>query len=400
MDQPRAILTPKGERWFRSGHPWIFRDDVSAVDKAENGDIAALYNRQKTFLGWAFYSRYSRIIFRIITSEPQILDQAYWRFTLQKSIDSRKDFLDRNQACRLVFSEADGIPGLIADWYAGHLVIQTLIPGIDSILMQLNDLFHELLHPISVLIRNDLEARKLEHLTQEVRLLSGQIPGNIRIQEGPVQYWVNPMEGQKTGAYLDQRENRLHLGSYAQSQGRVLDCFCYTGGFALHLAQKTKEVIAVDDSAWALNWGRKNAELNGCSKILFQKKNIFDYLKEADEKGERFDLIILDPPPFAKKKSDVSAALRGYQELNRRALRCLNPGGILSTYSCSYNITEHLFLDLLSHSAQKAGVKAHLLEKRMQAGDHPVLLNFPESHYLKGLIIQRPSFNLIRDYHD
>ena len=388
MNQPRAILTPKGERWFRSGHPWIFRDDVFSVDKAENGAITALYNRQKTFLGWAFYSRFSRITFRIITSKPQIIDQDYWHLTLQKAMDGRKEFMDRNQACRIVFSEADGIPGLIADWYAGHLVIQTLIPGIDSILSQLNDLFHELLHPNSILIRNDLEARKAEHLSQEVRILSGQVPENIRIQEGPIQYWVNPMEGQKTGAYLDQRENRLHLGSYAQSQGRILDCFCYAGGFALHLAPKAEEVIAVDDSTWALNWGRKNADLNGCSNILFQKKNTFDYLKEADEQGQRFDLIILDPPPFAKKKSDVPAALRGYQELNRRALRCLNPGGILNTYSCSYNITEPIFLELLSHSVQKAGVRAHLLEKRMQAGDHPVLLNFPESLYLKGLIVQ------------
>ncbi len=196
------------------------------------------------------------------------------------------------------------------------------------------------------------------------------------------------MEGQKTGAYLDQRENRLHLGSYAQSQGRVLDCFCYTGGFALQLAPKAEEVIAVDDSAWALNSGRKNADLNGYSNIIFQKKNIFDYLKEADEQGERFNLIILDPPPFAKKKSDVPAALRGYQELNRRALRCLNPGGILNTHSCSYNITEPIFLEILSHSVQKAGVRAHLLEKRIQAGDHPVLLNFPESLYLKGLILK------------
>ncbi len=358
------------------------------MDKVENGEITALYNRQKNFLGWAFYSRFSRITFRIITSQPQIIDQAYWRLTLQKAMDGRKEFMDRNQACRIVSSEADGIPGLIADWYAGHLVIQTLIPGIDSILNQLNDIFHELLHPISILIRNDLEARKLEHLSQEVRILSGQVPENIRIQEGPVQYWVNLMEGQKTGAYLDQRENRLHLGSYAQSQGRVLDCFCYTGGFALQLAPKAKEVIAVDDSAWALNSGRKNADLNGYSNIIFQKKNIFDYLKEADEQGERFDLIILDPPPFAKKKSDVPAALRGYQELNRRALRCLNPGGILNTHSCSYNITEPIFLEILSHSVQKAGVRAHLLEKRIQAGDHPVLLNFPESLYLKGLILK------------
>jgi 23S rRNA (cytosine1962-C5)-methyltransferase len=376
MNIPKAILTPKGERWLRSGHPWIFQDDVFSVDNTENGDITALYNRQNTFLGWAFYSRFSRITFRIITSESRIIDQAYWRVTLQKAIEGRKTLLDRNQACRIVFSEADGIPGLIADWYAGHLVIQTLIPGIDIILDKLNDIFNELLHPNSILIRNDLEARKMEHLPLEIRTISGQVSENIRIKEGPVQYWVSPMEGQKTGAYLDQRENRLHLGTYAQSQGRVLDCFCYTGGFALHLAPKAEEVIAVDDSAPALELGRKNAELNGFSNIHFQKKNIFDYLKEADKQGRRFNLIVLDPPPFARKKLDISAALRGYQELNRRALRCLNPGGILSTYSCSHNITESLFLEILSQSAQKAGVRAHLVEKRIQSKYHPVLLNF------------------------
>ncbi len=329
MNHPKATLTPKGERWFRSGHPWIFRDDVSSLNESENGDIVALYNPRNVFLGWAFYSRYSKITLRFITSDTGIIEQDYWRLMLQKAIDSRKEFLDRNQACRLVFSEADGIPGLIADWYAGHLVIQTIIPGIDRILSQLELIFQELIHPDSILIRNDFEARFIEHLPHEVRTLYGQVPEKVRVGEGPVQYEVDLVSGQKTGAYLDQKENRLHLVSYPQSQGRVLDCFCYTGGFALHLARKAKEVLAIDDSAPALEMARKNAELNGFSNISFQKKNIFDYLKEADEQSLKFDLIVLDPPPFARKKSVVSSALRGYQELNRRGLRCLNPGGIL-----------------------------------------------------------------------
>lgn len=389
MKNFKAILTPKGERWFRSGHPWIFEDDVLSLNDAENGEIAALYNPGNVFLGWGFYSRHSRISFRFITSNPEIPDQTYWLETLQKALERRKKFLDFNQACRIVFSEADGIPGLIADWYAGHLVVQTLIPGIDRILNELYNLFYELLKPYSILIRNDFEARSLERLPRENRALYGQVPEKVRIEEGPIQYEVDLWSGQKTGAYLDQKENRLHLVSYSQSQGRVLDCFCYTGGFALHLAGKADEIIAVDDSASALELGRRNAELNGFDNIHFLKKNIFDYLKEADEQGLKFDLVILDPPPFARKKSDVASALRGYQELNRRALRCLNPGGILSTYSCSHNITESLFLEILSHSAPKAGGKILLLEKRMQAGDHPVVLTFPESLYLKGLIIQK-----------
>jgi 23S rRNA (cytosine1962-C5)-methyltransferase len=389
MVTPKATLTPKGERWLRSGHPWIFGGDVLNLNDAENGDMAALYNPKNIFLGWGFYSSHSRISFRFITSNSGIPDQSYWREALQKAVDRRKKFLDFNQACRIVFSEADGIPGLIADWYAGHLVVQTLIPGIDRILGKLLIIFNELLKPYSILIRNDLEARSLEKLPREVRTLYGQVPEKVRVVEGSIQYEVDLWSGQKTGAYLDQKENRLHLVSYPQSQGQVLDCFCYTGGFALHLAGKAQEIIAVDDSASALELGRRNAELNGLHHIKFLKKNIFDYLKEADEQSLKFDLVILDPPPFARKKSDVASALRGYQELNRRALRCLNPGGILSTYSCSYNITESLFLEILSHSAQKAGGRILLLEKRMQAGDHPVGLTFPESFYLKGLVLQK-----------
>ena len=388
MDKPIAILTPKGERWLRSGHPWIFRDDILTLNEAENGEVVSLFGGQKNFLGRAFYSRHSRITFRLISSTPQIIDQPYWVQTLQKALEARKELLGRDQACRLVFSEADNLPGLIADWYAGHLVIQTLIPGTDRLLNQFGNIFQELLHPESILIRNDLEARSLEHLPQEIRVFAGKVPEKILVREGDVRYWVDPLKGQKTGAYLDQRENRLHLISYKQSRGRVLDCFCYTGNFALHLARGAGEVLAIDDSAPALEWGKKNAEQNGFSNISFQKKNAFDFLKEAEEQGQRFDMIILDPPPFARRKPAVSAALRGYQELNRRALKCLNPGGVLSTFSCSYHITEPLFQDLLAHSAQKAGGRFFLLEKRMQARDHPILLNFPESHYLKGLILQ------------
>ncbi len=273
-----------------------------AFDQAENGDIVALYNPQKVFLSWAFYSRHSRITFRCITIDPQTIDQTYWRLALQRAVDRRTEFLDRNKACRLVFSEADGIPGLITDWYAGHLVVQALIPGIDRILDKLVVMFQEILHPDSILIRNDLEARSIEHLPLEVRTSCGKVPERVRVEEGFIQYEVDLVSGQKTGAYLDQRENRLHLVSYPQSQGRVLDCFCYTGGFGLHLALKAKEVLAVDDSAQALAWGQKNAELNGLSNISFQKKNIFDYLKEADEQGLQFDLIVLDLHPLPGKR--------------------------------------------------------------------------------------------------
>jgi 23S rRNA (cytosine1962-C5)-methyltransferase len=388
MDQPKAILTPKGEKWLRTGHPWIFRDDILTLNEAENGDVVSLFNRGNSFLGQAFYSLHSRITLRLITRQSRIIDRSYWRLMLQKAIENRQDLVDREQACRLVFSEADGLPGLIADWYAGHLVIQTLIPGMECILNQLEDIFKDLLDPYSILVRNDPEARTLEHLPKENRILSGEIPEKVLVREGSVRYAVDLHKGQKTGAYLDQRENRLHLASYKQGQGRVLDCFCYTGAFALQLSGQAGEVVAVDDSSPALDWGRRNADLNGFSNITFEKGNVFDFLKKAEKEGQRFDLIILDPPPFAKKKSAVSGALRGYRELNLRALKCLNPGGILSTYSCSYNITAPLFEEILSQGAEKIENRILLLEKRLQSRDHPVMLNFPESHYLKGLILQ------------
>lgn len=388
MPKPKAILTSKGERWFQSGHPWIFKDDILTFDEAGNGDIVALYNRQTQFLGWAFYSRYSRIAFRLIASHPRTIDHSYWFDHLQKTIERRKPFMNQDQACRLVFSEADRFPGLIADWYAGHLVIQTLIPGTDRLLTQLVSAFQELIHPKSILIRNDLEVRSLEHLPQEIQIFSGPIPEKVWIQEGSIHYGVDLVKGQKTGAYLDQRENRIDLVSKNPGPGRVLDCFCYTGGFALHLAKKAQEVWAVDDSAPAIEGVKTNADRNGLSNIRAIKNNVFDFLKEIEEQGHGFDLIILDPPPFAKKKPAVSTALRGYLELNRRALKCLNPGGILSTYSCSYHISDALFLDLLAQAGRKAGKRVVLLEKRAQALDHPIVLSFPESHYLKGLDVQ------------
>jgi 23S rRNA (cytosine1962-C5)-methyltransferase len=389
MNTPQAIISPKGERWLRSGHPWIFRGDIQTLNQTDQGQIIRLVNKDHSFLAWAFYSPHSRIAFRIISRTPDPIDRRHWEGVLKKAVERRKGLLGHQQACRLVFSEADEMPGLIADWYAGHLVIQSLIPGIDCILDKLIDIFHSLLEPVSILLRNDMEARSLEHLPLRVEGVHGNIPERILIQEGPIRYEVDLLKGQKTGAYLDQRENHQRLADWVRPGARVLDCFCYNGGFALHLAGKAGEVLAVDDSGPALENARRNVALNGLSNITFLKKNIFDFLKAAEIGGERFDLIVLDPPPFARKKSDLASALRGYQDLNRRALNCLNPGGLLNTYSCSFHISESLFLEILSASVRKAGVRVLLLEKRLQAADHPVLVNFPESLYLKGLLLQK-----------
>lgn len=389
MDIPKAVINPKGERRIRDGHPWIFQDDVLSLEGAGQGDVVGLYNRHKVFLAWGFYSQRSRITFRIISRDPAPIDYPFWEKVLERALEQRKNLISKNLACRLVFSEADEVPGLIADWYDGHLVLQSHIPGIDKILHRLIDIFLKLLQPQSILLRNDIEVRSLEGLPLEKKTVYGKPPERVRFQEGSVVYETDLLAGQKTGAYLDQRENHLFLSNWAPAGGRVLDCFCYQGGFALHLARKAEEVLAVDDSALAIEVARKNKEINGLDRITFKKDNIFDFLKKADEKNERFDLIILDPPPFAKKKADLPAAIRGYTELNRRALRCLNPGGLLNTYSCSYHMTEPLFGEILFAALRKAGAQAYLLEKRFQAHDHPIRINFPESLYLKGWLIKK-----------
>jgi 23S rRNA (cytosine1962-C5)-methyltransferase len=388
MNLPKAILTSKGEKWLRSGHPWIFRDDVHSLDGAANGDLVAIYSRGKRFLGQAFFSSHSRITLRLISYQDVPIDRVFWQSLISKAVEARRDWIDPDQACRLVFSEADGLPGLISDWYAGNMVIQTLIPGTERILKELCGIFQELLNPNSILIRNDPEARSLEDLAKETWVFYGKIPETVWVREGEIRYGVDLLKGQKTGAYLDQRENRIHHVFYPQSQGRVLDCFTYSGGFALHLARKAQSVTAIDDSAQALEWGKKNAEENKFSNITFLKANVFDFLKRVEDQAQGFDLIVLDPPPFARKKSAVPGALRGYRELNLRALRCLNAGGILCTYSCSYNMSEGLFSELLSQAAHGLGKRVALLEKRLQSGDHPIVLNFPESHYLKGMILR------------
>ncbi|MBI5582950.1 MAG: class I SAM-dependent rRNA methyltransferase [Deltaproteobacteria bacterium] len=389
MDKYKVVVTAKGERWVRSGHPWIFRDDIARMEEPENGTVTSFFNLRGDLLGRGFYSSHSRIALRKIVSGEVVVDDAYWRRILQQVCRAREAYLKtRDQACRLVFSEADGVPGLVADWYAGYLVLQTLIAGTDGLLTLFTDLFQELLGPKAILLRNDVEARKLEKLKPETRVLYGEMPEKLEIREGAIRYRMDLKAGQKTGAYLDQQENRKRLAAYGRPGFRALDCFGYTGGFALHQALTAAEVTAVDDSAGAVAEGRENARLNGLGNLYFVKGNVFEFLKQAEKQKDRFDLITLDPPPFARKKSEVAGAQRGYLELNRRALSVLNPGGILATYSCSHNISEFFFLEILKEAAQKTGRRVFLLEKQLQAPDHPILITFPESYYLKGLVLR------------
>ena len=379
-------LTPKGFSWFQKGHPWIFRDDLERIQDAPPGGVVTLERRNGEFLAQGFYSDRSKIAFRLVSRRPGPIDRDFWRERLQRAAHFRQAVVEKTNAYRLVYGESDGVPSLIVDRYANHLVVQTLSQGADHLTLLFAELLAELFRPSSIILRNDLTVRGLEGLPQEKKMLLGEPPGKIEIHEGDIRYRVDPWTGHKTGAYLDQRENRFQAGRYLR--GTVLDTFCYQGLFALHASRPADRVIGIDSSQEAVDQAAENARLNGLTNLEFRRENVFDFLKGEVERRNQYDGINLDPPAFAKSRGDVAAAWRGYKELNLRALRLLKPGGILITSSCSYNLSESKFLEILQDSARDAKADIRVIEKRGQSADHPVLLTFPESYYLKCLILE------------
>ncbi|MBI4495967.1 MAG: class I SAM-dependent rRNA methyltransferase [Deltaproteobacteria bacterium] len=383
----RLILTAKGLKWFRRGHPWIFRDDLKRVEDAAPGAIVALESERGDFLAQGFYSEPSKIAFRLLSRNREPIDRDFWRKRLLEAVQYRERVVQGTDAYRLVYGEADGLPSLIVDRYGDHLVLQTLSAGAERILPEITALLLDLLRPLSIVLRNDLGVRGLEGLPQEKRVLFGECPPAVQVTEGEIRYRVNPLSGQKTGAYLDQRENRQEAARFLK--GNVLDAFCYHGLFALHAARQASRVTGIDSSPDALEQAGENARLNGLAHLTFLRANVFDFLKAQAEEGRRYDGIVLDPPAFAKSREQVGGALRGYRELNLRAIRLLQPGGVLVTSSCSYNLSESQFLQVLREGAREAGAALRLVEKRTQSSDHPILLTFPESFYLKCLILEK-----------
>jgi 23S rRNA (cytosine1962-C5)-methyltransferase len=387
---PRLVLTSKGFAWFSKGHPWVFRDDLEKVEDAAPGAIVTLEKKNGDFLAQGFYSDRSKIAFRLISRNREPIDREFWKERLQRASQFRQSVVEKTNAYRMVYGESDGIPSLIVDRYGDHLVMQALSQGADQLTPLFAELFFELFQPVSLILRNDLSVRALEGLPPEKKIPMGNLPGHIEIQENGIRYSVDPWSGQKTGSFLDQRENRVRAGAYLR--GEVLDAFCYQGLFGLHAARSAARVICLDSSREALDRAAENARLNGFENMEFLRENVFDFLKAEVERGNRYDGINLDPPAFAKSKGDLAAASRGYKELNLRAIRLLRPGGILITSSCSYNLSESRFLDILKDSARDAKADMRIIEKRGQSADHPVLLSFPESHYLKCLILQKSPF--------
>jgi 23S rRNA (cytosine1962-C5)-methyltransferase len=383
---PVAIST-KGLFWYRTGHVWIYRDDLTSTGSAKSGDIVEVTDARGKFLGKAFYGEKSKIALRLLTRSEEVIDDSFFERRIREALDRRRKIMGEGAALRLVYSEADGIPGLIADRYSDWIAIQALIPGVDSRIEMISGIFHDLLSPTGIVCRNDASARALEGLLLGKKALYGGQPGLIEIKEGRLRYLADIWNGHKTGAYLDQRENRSVVARYAR--GRVLDCFSYQGHFALHCAKNADTVTAVESSRDALAILEKNCTLNDLTNITPLAGNAFDLLRLYQREKSRFDMIVLDPPPLARKKAHAEDALRGYKEINLRAMHLLNNGGILASFCCSHSISRDIFIEILRLAAADARCGFRVMEELGQSHDHPILLNVPETAYLKGVILQK-----------
>ena len=383
---PSVTISPRGEQRVRGGHPWIYRTDVLAVDAAP-GDIVQVLGPRRRTIGYALFSDRSQIPIRMLTHGDVPADDALLRTRLERAIAYRETLALDATAYRVVHGEGDLLPSLIVDRYGDHLVVQALSQGMDRLLPTLTKMLIELLQPAGILARNDPKVRALEGLEQTVEVLHGTIPELVSVREGPVEYDVDLRKGQKTGLFLDQRENRDAAARYAH--GALLDCFSYNGGFALRLARHCPKAEALDISADAVARIRANAERNGVPHIEAREANVFDELRRLEKTGARYDTIVLDPPAFAKNKASVPNAMAGYKEINLRAMRLLNPGGYLMTCSCSYNVNEQMFAEMLQDASADSRTPVMIVEKRMQGRDHPVLVGVPETYYLKCFILRR-----------
>ena len=381
-----VVVHPRGEARIARGHPWIFRSDIVKDGGATPGALVRVADPRGRPLGFGFWSSESEIRLRMV-ARGESLPDTWLRDRLEQALAWRQKVAPGAEACRVVHGEGDGLPSLIVDRYGDYVAIQTLSQGTDRAKAEIVSALVDLLDAKGVVERNDPKVRGLEGLEQTVSVLHGEVPETVEVNEGDVRFRVDLRKGQKTGLFLDQRENHLAARSYAR--GRVLDGFTYDGGFALQVAREADEVLAVDLSAEALARVESNAAANDLHNVTTRNANVFDLLRAFDDEGERFDTVILDPPAFAKSRKAVDKAVRGYKEINLRALKILNPGGCLITCSCSYHVHEDDFEHLLTEAAVDAGVTVSLVEKRRQARDHPVLLGVPETHYLKCFVLRK-----------
>jgi 23S rRNA (cytosine1962-C5)-methyltransferase len=385
MAEGQVKISQRGADRIRSGHLWVYRSDVRNAE-ARDGDAVRVTDERNNFLGRAFFSSRSQITLRVLTREDVPVEREFWKARILAAAEYRKRVVVHTEAYRLIYGESDLIPSLVVDRYADWLVIQTLSQGTESRKQEIIALLVEIFSPRGILERNDPRVRELEGLERRNSVLYGEVPPNIIASENGVRFAHDLHTGQKTGGFLDQREN--HRAAAAYARGEILDCFTYHGGFALTVAAHAEHVEATDLSAAAVAIAQENQKLNDISNVTFKESNSFDALKAYDNSGRKFDMVILDPPAFAKNRESVPAAVRGYKEINLRALKILRPDGLLITCSCSYHIPEQLFLRLIAEAANDAHRSIQVVERRTQARDHPILLTMPETHYLKCMIIR------------
>lgn len=385
MPEPQVTISARGLARIQAGHPWVYRSDVLSA-AAQPGDVVRVLNSQGRFLGRAFYSDRSQITLRMVTRDDVPVDRAFLLERLHSAAARRETWVQDSDACRLCYSEGDLLPSLIVDRYADVLVIQTLSQSTDRLKPEIVSVLAELFSPRGILERNDPRVRLREGLPQSVSVLHGYVPPLVPALMNGLRFEFDLFHGQKTGTFLDQRENYRAAAAYAH--GEALDCFTYHGAFALTMASRCSQVTAIDLSPPAIQHATHNAELNHISNMILREANCFDALREYHDTGRRFDTIVLDPPAFAKDRRSVDAALRGYKEINLRSLKLLRPGGYLITCSCSHHITEAQFLQMLAEAVLDADRQAVVVERRTQSRDHPIVLTIPETAYIKSLIIQ------------
>lgn len=370
-------------RWA-SGHPWIYRSDV--ISSPDVPGIVAVRDDRGRMIGQALCSPQSEIRLRLLERSARPIDLGWWVEQLRRCRD-RRVAIDAN-AWRAVHAEGDGLPALIVDRYDRWLVVQILSAALETVRGTIIDALREVFSPDGILLRHDVPARRLEGVAQGIELAWGTVPERIEVREGAVRWYAAPWTGQKTGAFLDQRDNRILAGRLVPMGGTALDCFAYHGSFALHMAGQAAAVTALDVSAEALARGAEHAALNGIDRINFVEGDVFDVLPEWGREGRRFDIVVVDPPAFAKSRAHVTAALRGYHEVNRRALRLVAPGGWLLSASCSHHVRRPEFLDMLGRAAADAGRRCTLHSVLGQPIDHPEVITIPETGYLKGAVLR------------
>ena len=376
------------ETRVRGGHPWIYASEIEKVEGAfENGDIVDVADFRGKFIGRGFYNPQSQISLRVLTRNDEPCDRAFFARRIRDAWEYRKLLCDPD-SCRLIYSESDFLPGLVVDKFSDILVFQSLGLGIERIKDMLCDLLMEIVQPAGIWERSDVPVRRLEGLEQTTGLLRGTVPDVVEMRENGIRFLVDVKHGQKTGFFLDQKQNRAAIAPLCRN-ARVLDCFCHNGSFSLHAAKYgARSVLGVDISEEALETARRNADLNGFENVAFQAANCFDLLREQTEAGEQYDLVILDPPAFTKNKAAVQSALRGYKEINLRGLKLTRPGGFLVTCSCSQHVLPEMFQDVICQAARDAKKRIRLVEYRTQGYDHPILPQSVETKYLKTMILQ------------